>query len=503
MAETTRAGVSFYSPGKSAAWGDAMLKAIARGFLVLAMLGAVAFGVFAWYVNLPAQITAFTSMTAKLMCSAVFVARRSAKGVWEQDFVRLTWPAKSMGLARLKVDYEERAVTSSLAGFGHGKAIWRKGVGCTALVDLTEAQVRAQGEGVDSTLSPPDPDALWPEGEATLIGDRLPPDINAVALERALDRAFAEPEPARPRKSRAVVIVHRGHIIAERYASGFGVNTGHLSQSMAKSVLNALAGILVGDGKLALHAPAPVREWSDSRDPRHAITLDHLLRMSSGLSFDENYTRATSDTNMQYTTGDFAAFTATKPLESKPGVKFNYSTGTSNIIGRIVREAAGPSFPDGFAFARKALFDPIGMRTAVIETDAAGSLQGGSFVYASARDYARLALLFMNDGVWNERRILPDGWVKYTLTPTPGSSPAKPYGAHFWLNAGIDPNVRRWPNVPADAFIMSGILGQNVVAIPSRDLVVVRVGLSEFDNWDVSLLVEYILGALAPTGGGN
>jgi CubicO group peptidase (beta-lactamase class C family) len=190
-------------------------------------------------------------------------------------------------------------------------------------------------------------------------------------------------------------------------------------------------------------------------------------------------------------------------LESKPGVKFNYSTGTSNIIGRIVREAAGPSFPDGFAFARKALFDPIGMRTAVIETDAAGSLQGGSFVYASARDYARLALLFMNDGVWNERRILPDGWVKYTLTPTPGSSPAKPYGAHFWLNAGIDPNVRRWPNVPADAFIMSGILGQNVVAIPSRDLVVVRVGLSEFDNWDGSLLVEDVIRALAPTSGGS
>jgi hypothetical protein len=206
---------------------------------------------------------------------------------------------------------------------------------------------------------------------------------------------------------------------------------------------------------------------------------------------------------MQYTTGDFAAFTAAKPLEATPGAKFNYSTGTSNIIGRIVREAAGPAFADGFAFPRRALFDPIGMRTAVLETDAAGSLQGGSFVYASARDYARLALLFMNDGVWNERRILPAGWVKYTLTPTPGSSPKRPYGAHFWLNAGVDPDVRRWPNVPADAFIMSGILGQNVVAIPSRDLVVVRVGLSEFDNWDGSLLVEDVIRALAPTSGGS
>jgi CubicO group peptidase (beta-lactamase class C family) len=199
---------------------------------------------------------------------------------------------------------------------------------------------------------------------------------------------------------------------------------------------------------------------------------------------------------MQYTTGDFAAYTAAKPLEAKPGTKFNYSTGTSNIIGRIVREAAGPNFRDGFAFPRRALFDPIGMRSAVLEVDAAGSLQGGSFVYATARDYARVALLFLRDGVWNGTRILPEGWVKYSLTPTPGSLPQKGYGAHFWLNTGVDPKVQRWKNVPADAFIMSGIQGQNVVSVPSRDLIVVRLGMTEFDNWDVSILVEDVIAAL-------
>ena len=472
-----------------------MIRFFVRGVAALIVVAIAAFAAFAAYVDLPAQVGAFTSMTAKLMCSAVFVAGRDEKAVLEQDYVRLTMPGKAMGLARLGVDYDEKSVTSSLAGFGHGKAIYREGIGCTAVVGRSEDEVRAQGEGVASVLPPADPDALWPEGEATLE-TQPPAGVDAAKLDAALDKAFSEPEPDRPRKTRAVVVVHRGRIIAERYAPGFTKDTALISQSMAKSVLNALTGILVRDGKLSLYAPAPVREWADPKDPRHAITLDNLLRMSSGLAFDENYTRPTSDTNMQYTTGDFAAFTAAKPLEAKPGSKFNYSTGTSNIIGRIVREAAGPNFSDGFAFPRRALFDPLGMRSTVLEVDAAGSLQGGSFVYASARDYARIALLFLRDGVWNGTRILPEGWVKYSLTPTSGSLPQKGYGAHFWLNTGVDPKVQRWPNVPADAFIMSGIQGQNVITVPSRDLIVVRLGLTEFDNWDISILVEDLVAAL-------
>jgi CubicO group peptidase (beta-lactamase class C family) len=463
---------------------------------LLALLAA-AFAAFAVYVDLPAQVTAFTSMTAKLACSAVFVAGRDEEAVWNQDFVRRSSPGDSMGLARLTFDHGEKSVTSTLVGFGYGKAIYRKGIGCTAIVGKSEAEVRAQGEGVDSTLPPADPNLLWPEGEATLAA-QLPEGVDGAQLAAALDKAFSEPEPERPRGTRGVVVVYQGRIVAERYAPGFTKDTGHLSQSMAKSVLNALAGILVGEGKLSLYDPAPVREWADPSDPRHAITLDNLLRMASGLKFDENYTSPTSDTNMQYTTGDFASFTAAMPLQSKPGETFNYSTGTSNIIGRIVREAAGPTFSDGFAFPRRALFDPIGMRTATLEVDAAGSLQGGSFLYASTRDYARVGLLFMRDGVWNGRRILPEGWVKYTVKPTPGARTNKGYGAHFWLNTGTNPNVHRWPNVPADAFIMSGILGQNVVSMPSRDLIVVRVGLTEFDNWDVSVLVDDVLKALPP-----
>jgi CubicO group peptidase (beta-lactamase class C family) len=291
--------------------------------------------------------------------------------------------------------------------------------------------------------------------------------------------------------------VHHGRIIAERYADGFNKDTAHISQSMAKSVIAALAGILIGEGKLSREARAPVREWSDPDDPRHAITLDQLLRMNSGLVFKEAYDTGESDTNMQYRGGDYASYTAAKPLEAAPGTKFNYSTGTSNLIGRIVREAAGPKMSDGFAFPRKALFDPIGMRSAVLEVDAAGSLQGGSFVYASARDYARFGLLYLRDGVWNGVRILPEGWVAYTRTPTPTARLDKAYGVQFWLNTGTDPNVHRYPRVPADAYMMVGLYGQHTFIIPSHDLIVVRVGLSEYDNWDPSILVADVVATLS------
>lgn len=471
---------------------------ILRGIAILLVLAIAAIGAYAIYMDIPGQARAFTTMTAKLMCSGVFVAGRDEKDVWQQDFVRLSPQGKYMELANLKVDYDEKSVTSSgLSGLVSGKAIYRKGIGCTALVGKTEAEVRAQGEGYETTLPAADLTLPWPEGDAS-IESQLPANVNAALLTAALDKAFSEPDPAKPRKSREVVVVYQGRIIAERYAPGFTKDTALISQSMAKSILSAVVGIQVGEGKLKLDEPAPVREWADPKDPRHAITLNNLLRMDSGLKFDERYDTPYSDTNRQYTTGDFASYTAALPLEAPPGTKFNYSTGTSNILGRISREAEGPNMSDGFSAPRRLLFDKIGARSMTMEVDAAGSLQGGSFVYATARDYARFGQLYMRDGMWNGVRVLPEGWVKYTLTPTPSAKPTKPYGAQFWLNTGNDTTQHRWPNIPADAFILSGFQGQNVIGIPSRDVVVVRLGLTEFDNWDVSILVEDVLKAIGP-----
>jgi CubicO group peptidase (beta-lactamase class C family) len=211
--------------------------------------------------------------------------------------------------------------------------------------------------------------------------------------------------------------------------------------------------------------------------------------MRSGLAFEESYTKLKSDITMMFASGDLAGFAAAKPLEAAPGEVWHYSTGTANILGRIVSEAAGETFAERFSFPRRALFRPLGMRTAVLEVDGRGNFVGGSLVFASARDYARFGLLYLRDGVWNGERILPESWVEQSLTPTPQAPPELSYGFQIWLNSGVDPAVRRWPRLPADAFAMLGHQQQHVVMIPSHDLVVVRMGLSEFDTWNLEDLV--------------
>ena len=196
-----------------------------------------------------------------------------------------------------------------------------------------------------------------------------------------------------------------------------------LGWSMTKSVTNALIGILVKQGKLSLDQLAPVPEWSDPADPRHAITLDQLMRMSSGLEFSEDYADLTTGvTQMLYNTDDMGAYAAAAPLEAEPDGVWNYSSGTANIVSRIVRDTVGGSDEEYLTFPRRALFDPIGMTSAVMEPDASDTFVGSSYMYATARDWARFGLLFLQDGMWEGERILPEGWVDYSITPTPLSA---------------------------------------------------------------------------------
>jgi len=445
-------------------------------------------------------VTVFTSSSAKLLCSNVFVAGRDPELAFEQDFRRLTSPGKHLALVKVKIDPADKAVSASLWGYKKRTAIFREGIGCTAAEGASVAQLRAQGAGMATALPAPDPAKLWPEGDATLEAD-LPDGVDDALLKAALDEAFTEKDPAKPVRTRAVVIIHRGRIIAERYSDGFNRDTAHLSNSVAKSVTSTLVGILVGQGRLTLDQPAPIAEWRASGDPRGAITLGHLLQMSSGLEFEESYEKFRSDITMQLVGGDLAGFAVSKPLVAPPGERWHYSTGTSNILGRIVREAAGPDFPTAFAFPRKALFEPLGMRTAVLEPDARGNFMGGSAFYASSRDYGRLGLLYLRDGVWDGRRILPKGWVDYVRTPVVDAEGSHGYGAQFWLNYG-EPNPKRSDaRMPEDAFLMNGLYGQNVVMIPSLDLVVVRHGQSEFRNWSSSALVAAVIKALPDANG--
>lgn len=244
------------------------------------------------------------------------------------------------------------------------------------------------------------------------------------------------------------------------------------------------------------HEPVGLPEWSGPNDPRSHLTLDHLLRMSSGLEFGENTSDLRSDlVTMLFDAPAAGVYAAVKPLAYPPDSVWAYSSGTTNIVARAVRLAVA----DDTAYWRlpyDRLFAPVGMHTALIETDPSGTFVGSSFSYASARDWARFGLLYLNDGVWGEERILPEGWVTYATTPTP-TDPTRGYGAHWWLNAG-----GAWSGVPRDAFRAQGFEGQYLSVIPSADVVIVRLGQTPGQDFDMAALERAVLEAVEPAAVG-
>ena len=279
-----------------------------------------------------------------------------------------------------------------------------------------------------------------------------------------LAEAFTEPQPERLGLTLAVAAVQHGRLVAERYGPGVDATTPLLSWSMAKSITHALVGICVRDGRLDIHAPAPVPEWADPSDPRHPITVEHLLRMSSGLAFTEDYVdaRISDVIEMLFGAGetDMAAFAASFPLSHPPGTVWNYSSGTTNIISRVV----GSLIDNMEGFIRRELFEPLGMHHARPGFDAAGTFVGSSYVHAPAREFLRFGELYLADGMWEGRRLLPAGWVDHARTPTPHSDDLG-YGAHWWIKPGC--------------FYASGYEGQYLFVVPDADLVVVRLGKTD------------------------
>lgn len=437
---------------------------------------------------------AATGYSAKMVCSAIFITGQTLSEALA-DFPDN--PIK--GLLRIHVDYDQQSVAASILGLSERRAVYRDGYGATLVPPQANLAplppLKAFPSGDTSQ-----PEQFWPKGETVNL-DELPANINREKLQTALDRAFSEPDPELRRRTRAVVIVYNDRIVAERYAPGFTKDTPLLEWSMSKSVTNALVGILVKRGKLFLDMIAPVPEWSETQDARHKITIDQLLRMSSGLEFEEEYGDLTSDAvQMLYVQRDMAAFAARKPLIHPPDSIWYYSSGTANILSRIVSHAIG-SDEDYVNFPRQYLFGPLGMSSVVFEPDGSGTFIGSSLLYASARDWARFGLLYLNDGVWKGKRILPEGWVTYSTTPTP-NAPLGQYGALFWLNAGErnNPSNKRWPTLPQDIFYCDGHDGQHVVIVPSYDLIIVRLGLSQKAGaWSLGDFLADVLAAFPET----
>lgn len=309
----------------------------------------------------------------------------------------------------------------------------------------------------------PWPTQEWPAGA-------VPPQTDKRRLAALLDHAFAGEAPEDLGETHALVVVQGGRLILERYWKGFGPELTYPSWSKAKSITQALAGILAGEGKLDIAAPADVPEWQEAGDPRRAITLDLLLRMSSGLSFREEYEPEHPSDVIEMLWGmgknDVAHFAASFPLAHAPGSFWSYSSGTSNIVSRCTARAANAFGADFEAFMRARLFDPLGMTSARPKFDEAGTFIGSSFCFATARDFARFGLLYLRGGIWEGRRLLPEGWVDYARRPTwqqPTEDGA--YGAHWWL--GI---------AGPGSFSANGFEGQYTVIVPDLDMVIVRHG---------------------------
>jgi CubicO group peptidase (beta-lactamase class C family) len=406
---------------------------------------------------------------AKTVCSGVFVSSRKPQTVRDAEI-----EANGPGVLRLVavlVDRSARTATAHFLGLGHRVAVFRGPLGCTLAIGVDPLELASRALPPDTAPVPPE---RWTSGDR---GGRASAPLAPEALAAAIEYAFTEPGPNPTRRTRAVVVVHDGRLVAERYAPGFGRESALAGWSMSKTAVNALVGVLVRDGALALDAPIAAPEWGAPDDPRRAITLRQLLQMSSGLEFAESAQNPLGDlVRMLFGTADAAHFAADKALAAPPGTRWSYSSGTTNIVARALRRAVGGSEADYLTFPRRRLFVPLGMSTAILEPDAAGGLVGSSFMFASSRDWARLGQLYLDDGVREGSRILPQGWVAFTTTPAPASSGA--YGAHVWLR--VPP--RYAPNgeagVPRDAYHAVGHEGQFLTIAPSRRLVVVRLGLS-------------------------
>ena len=432
--------------------------------IVLAVLAAALLG-GCLYLN--SLLPIITGYAAKNLASDVFVSGREPADVEALDlhfsFIKFT---------RNKVDFENKTVTSRFL-WGKSVAAYRDGYGVTLLRGKKAAALQAEKYPLAPEAEGPD---FLTSGDSALT-ERLAPIAKALVDDHAYNGTPF-----------AFVVLHEGKVVAERYREGITARTRLLSWSMAKSFTNALVGIMSGDGMVDIYAPTGIPEWQD--DERAAITLNDLMQMQSGLEWNEDYGNRSDVNLMLHREKDMGLYALDKPLEHKPGTFWYYSSGSTNIVMRYLRGKFA-SDKEFLTYYRERLFAPLGIHNPVFEPDMSGTPVGSSYLYITAREFASLGQLYLNDGVFQGQRILPEGWVDYTVTPASDSKDG--YGSFFWLNKD-----KYWPDIPEDMFNCQGHDGQEIFIIPSKDLVVVVLGYSPKPDRvvDWNALVRDIIGQL-------
>jgi CubicO group peptidase (beta-lactamase class C family) len=421
---------------------------------------------------------------AKSICSNVFICNRLP-----DDIIRNELRSFPLNLGSYHIDMQQQAVTGRVLGMAKMKAVYKEGLGAILINGTKETNLPIPDQGLH--IIPNRDVSLWPNGNE--VSNTAKSTVQAMLLDAAIDEAFQDPVS---RGTRAIIVVHDGQIVAERYADGFSATSKLAGWSLAKSITSALIGILVKQNKLNHLAPAPIPAWQ--RDNRRHITLAHLMQMSSGLRWWEYYAAPSDATNMLYRAKSMGEFALQKKLQYEPGTVFNYSSGTTNILSHIIRQSL--SERDYYQFPYKELFHKIGMHDTIFEVDAGGTFVGSSYCFATAKDWARFGLLYLQDGVWNGERILPEGWVNFTTTPTPAKMKQPKdgsYGAQWWLNTPADNHPSRYTQVPADCYMCKGYEGQYIWVIPSEKLVVVRLALEQGNELDPNIFLPAVIKAFS------
>ena len=432
-------------------------------WLVAAILAAIVAGAIYLYVAPPDLIRVATAYSAKIVCSNIFIAGRDGDEVLAVDVQAAGHPI--LKFISIDVDRDRQTVAADLLGlFGRGLAVHHEGAGCATVPDgdLDAAALPPVADGGEANGT-----ATWPAGEQ--VDASQDPDIAAILDDTDMTGPGL----------RAVVVVHNGRIVGERYGEGFTAQTPLLGWSMTKTVTAAIIGTLVADGRVTVDDTGLFEAWTT--DERDEIALANLMAMNSGLEFNEDYGDVTDVTRMLYLEPDMAGFAIDKPLTAQPGELFNYSSGTSVILSRAWQDLFADA-EAALAWPRQALFGPLGMTSAVLEADARGTYVGSSYLYATAHDWARFGQLLLNGGVWNGTRILPEGFVEWMQTEDPASKGAYGHG-NVWLHGprGGTPEGQESDagfDLPEDAFWLLGHDGQTVTVVPSLRLVVVRLGLT-------------------------
>lgn len=437
-----------------------MKKSIVISILIVLLIFS-----FIYYLAFYPLLQILNGYTAKRICSSHFIAERKLADIEQQDLV---YPATWVTSA---IDIEHKIVHSSILSIANKSAQYRPGFGCTIKLD-TALKVVPDIIKTKSYLG------LWPYGNS--IRDTIYNNIDYENLSKSVAAAFGTPD-----RTRAVIVAHKGNIIAEEYAEGFDENTEVLGWSMTKSITNNLVGLLVKQGKLSIYDSSLLKEWQDDRKE---ITLNNLLCMSTDLDWNEEGSYLSDVTRMLFLKANASDYAIDKQIRQEIGSTFIYSSGTTNIISEIIKntfetEEAYLKFPHA------ALFNKLGIN-ATMELDGDNNYIMSSYAYMTTRDWAKLGQFWLQEGIWQGEHLLPKNWIKQSTTAGGGVNSI--YGAHFWLNT----DSFLYPNVPPDLFAARGFQGQQVIVIPSRDIVIVRFGVDEgletfnFDNFISSILAS-------------